>query len=207
LGYLQRASAWSSESPREHRRRQCVQIGLAGKGRVERRQPSRRLEQQRWRIASSRGDECRLRAQERDTCTLQVAEGACLRHGEKAERVIERTCLEFRLRCGEGPSRASRRFAGQRGSPFEESGGSGETAPRLRPRRGALEFAGQLVVGRGCGLRPVPSAPIRVDLRIGCVRQGAVNLAPLARLGRPLHRRAHEWMPEHHRTVQRQQAF
>ena len=112
LGYLQRASAWPSESPREHRRRQCVQIGLAGKCRIERRQPSSRLEQQRWRIASARGDECCLRAQQRDTCTLEVAEGACLCHGEKAERVIERTCLEFRLRCGKGAPRASRRVRG-----------------------------------------------------------------------------------------------
>ena len=56
-------SAWSSESPREHPRRQCIQIGLAGKGRIERRKPSRRLDQQWWRIASARGDErCLARA-------------------------------------------------------------------------------------------------------------------------------------------------
>ena len=170
LGYLQRASAWSSESPREHPRGQCVQIGLAGKGRIERRQPSRRLEQQRWRIASARGDECCLRAQQRGTCAFQVAEGACLCDGEKAERVIERTCLEFRLRCGEGASRALRRFAGQRHGALKESRGSGEPAPRLRPRRGALELAGHLFVGHGRRLRTVPRAAIRVELRIGCVR-------------------------------------
>jgi hypothetical protein len=53
----------------------------------------------------------------------------------------------------------------------------------------------------------VPRAAIRVDLRIGCIRQRAVSLAPLVRLGRTVHRRAHERVTERHRTVERQQAF
>ena len=53
----------------------------------------------------------------------------------------------------------------------------------------------------------MPRAAIRVDLRIGCVRQRAVSLAPLVRLGRTVHRRAHKRMTERHCTVQRQQAF
>ena len=53
----------------------------------------------------------------------------------------------------------------------------------------------------------MPRAAIRVDLRVGCVRKRAVSLPPLFRLGRSVHRRAHERMPEHHRTVQRQQAL
>src|SRR6266550_3126377 len=118
------------------------------------------------------------RSQQRDTCTLQVAEGAYLCDGEKAERVIERPCLEFRLRGGEGPSRASRRFGGQRHGALEESRGGGETAPRLRPRRGALELAGQLFIWHRRRLRTVPRAPIRVDLRIGRIRERAVSLAP-----------------------------
>ena len=56
-------------------------------------------------------------------------------------------------------------------------------------------------------MRTVPGAAIRVDLGIGRVRQRAVSLAPLVGLRRPVHRRAHERMPEHHCTVQRQQAF
>ena len=53
----------------------------------------------------------------------------------------------------------------------------------------------------------MPGAPIRVDLRVGCVGQRAVSVPPLVRLGRAVHGRAHERMPEHHRTIQRQQAF
>ena len=42
---------------------------------------------------------------------------------------------------------------------------------------------------------------------IGCVRQGAVDLAPLVRLGRAVHGGPDERMTERHRGVQRQQAF
>jgi hypothetical protein len=70
-----------------------------------------------------------------------------------------------------------------------------------------LELRGDVLVGHGRRLRTVPCAAIGVDLRIGGVRQRAVSLAPFARVGRAIHRRAHERMTEHHCTVQRQQAF
>ena len=183
LGLPQRASARSSESPREHRRRQCVQIGLAGKSRIERRQPSSRLEQQRWRSASARGDKCCLCAQQRDTCTLQVAEGACLCDGEKAERVVGAPAWNFVC----AAARARVRVATVRGSASAPSRKAAAAAgrPRLRLTRRALEFAGQLFVRHGRRLRAVPRAAIQVELRIGCVRQRAVSLALLVRLIAP----------------------
>ena len=111
--------------------------------------------------------------------------------------------------CAATSARCARRDGSgcQRGRALEEGGGGREAATRLRPRRRALELGGHLLVGHGRRLRAVPRAAIRVDLRIGGVRQRAVSLAPLVRLGRAVHRRAHERMAEHHCTVQRQQAL
>ncbi len=53
------------------------------------------------------------------------------------------------------------------------------SAARLRASGGTLELYGDVLVGQGRRLRPVPGAPVRVQLRIGRVREGAVDLAPL----------------------------
>ena len=154
-----------------------------------------------------RGDESDLRAQQFDSGAIELVERADLRRREQTERVVECACPEFRLSRDQRALRTAYGSGCQRRSAFEERGSSSEAATRLRPRRRALELAGHLLVGRGRRLRTVPRAAIRVDLRIGCVRQRAVSLAPLVRLGRAVHRRAHERMTEHHCTVQRQQAF
>ena len=95
----------------------------------------------------------------------------------------------------------------QRGGALEEGSDGRQSAARLRPSGGALELGGDLLVGHGRRLRPVPGAAIRVELRIGCVRQRAVDLASLVRLGRAVDRRANQRMTERHRAVERQQAF
>ena len=103
-----------------------------------------------------------------------------------------------------GAACASRRFAGQRHGALQESRGSGEPARACaRPaERSSSPASSSSGTDAACA---VPRAAIRVELRIGCVRQRAVSLAPLVRLGRPP--RTHQRMPEHHRSVQRQQAF
>jgi hypothetical protein len=87
---------------------------------------------------------------------------------------------------------------------LEEGRGCGEAAPRLRPRCRTFELAGNLLVGRGCGLRAVPGAPVGIAIRVGGFREGAVDLAPLFQTSRSVHRRANEWMPEHQSGRQRQ---
>ena len=164
-------------------------------------------EQHRGGVAAVRGDECDLRAQQLDPGAIELVERADLRRREQTERVVERACLELRLSRDQRALRTAPGVGRQRGRALEEGGSGGEAAARLRARRGALELGGHLLVGHGRRLRTVPRAAIRVDLRIGCLRERAVGLAPLARLGRPVHRRAHERMAEHHRAVQRQQAL
>ena len=89
------------------------------------------------------------------------------------------------------------------GGALQEGSNRGQSAARLGPSSGALKLGGNLLVGHGRRLRPVPGAAIRVELWIGCVRQGAVNLASLVWLGRAVYRRAHKRMTEGHRTVER----
>jgi hypothetical protein len=52
----------------------------------------------------------------------------------------------------------------------------------------------------------VPGAAIRVDVWIGRLGECAVNLAPLLSPRGAVHRRASEWMTEHHTAIERQEA-
>ena len=145
--------------------------------------------------------------QQSDAGAIELVERGDVGRPEQSERIVECACPKLRLSRDQRALRTAYAARRQRRSAFEEGGGSREAATRLRPPRGALELAGHLFVGHGRRLRTVPGAAIRVELGIGCVRQRAVSLAPLVRLRRPVHRRAHERMTEHHCTVQRQQAF
>ena len=73
----------------------------------------------------------------------------------------------------------------ERGGALEEGSDGRQSAARLRPSSGTLELCGDVLVGHGCRLRPVPGAAIGVDLRIGCFRQGAVDSAALLQPGCP----------------------
>jgi hypothetical protein len=53
----------------------------------------------------------------------------------------------------------------------------------------------------------VPSAAIRIYLRIGCFRQGAVDSAALLQPGCPIYSRANQWMTENHSGTKLQQPF
>jgi hypothetical protein len=56
-------------------------------------------------------------------------------------------------------------------------------------------------------LRPVPSAAIWIDLRIGCFRQRSVDNAALLQPSCPIHSRANQWMTENHSGTKLQPAF
>ena len=94
--------------------------------------------------------------------------------------------------------RAVRGLGRERGGALEEGSDGRQSAARLRPPRGTLELCGDVLVGHGRRLRPVPGAAIRVDLRIGRFRQRAVDLAALLRPGRSVDGRANQRMTEHH---------
>ena len=154
-----------------------------------------------------RRDERDLGAQQVDTCELEVAEDARLSRGEQVESVVESACLKLRLRRGESALRAPGRFRRQRGRALEEGPGGSEPAPRLRSGCRTLQLRGNLLIGHGRRLRPVPGAAIRVDVWIGCLGERAVDLAPLLAPGCPVHRRADQRMPEDDRGTERQQAL
>ena len=52
----------------------------------------------------------------------------------------------------------------------------------------------------------MPSAVIRIDLRISHFREGSVDLASLVQPGCPIHSRANQWMTENHSPTKLQQA-
>ncbi|HEX3834040.1 MAG TPA: hypothetical protein VHW04_18815 [Solirubrobacteraceae bacterium] len=53
----------------------------------------------------------------------------------------------------------------------------------------------------------MPSSAIRIDVRIGGLRQGAVDSAPFLQPGCPVYSRANQWMTENHSGTKLQQPF
>src|SRR6478735_11488865 len=53
----------------------------------------------------------------------------------------------------------------------------------------------------------MPSAAIRIGLRIGCFRQRSVDSAALLQPGCPIDSRANQWVTENHSGTKLQQAF
>jgi hypothetical protein len=114
---------------------------------------------------------------------LQGTDDAALSGAEQAESVIERARLELHLCGGEGALRAARGFGCQRGGAFEERRGGGKTASRPRPGRRTFQVGGNVLVGRGGRLRPVPGAAIRVEVRVGRFGERPVDLPSLLECG------------------------
>ena len=75
--------------------------------------------------------------------------------------------MELRLRGRQSALRAARGFGRERNRALEEGRGRRQAAARLGPSSGTLELCGDVLVGRGCGLRSVPGAAVRVDFRVG----------------------------------------
>jgi hypothetical protein len=71
------------------------------------------------------------------------------------------------LRCGQRALRAAWLRERQSCRPLQEGSASRQAAARLCPTGRPLELIGDLVVGRGSGLRAVPCPAIGIDLGIG----------------------------------------
>jgi hypothetical protein len=102
--------------------------------------------------------------------------------------------LELRLGGREGPLRSTRRRGRQRRGPLQKGGGVGQTSPRLGTSGGALELGGDILVGAGGCLGHVPSAPVRVGLGVGRIRQRSVHPTPFIGRSHPVGRRTHKRM-------------
>ncbi len=167
-----------------HGARERLQVRLAGELGVEwlqacrprsetggRRRGARRCSNAIWpRKRSARARPSSSSASGLDACQqpergLQIA-GVTLRGGGREQAL-----------------RTVRGLGSQRGGALEEGGVGRQSAARLRPSGGTLELRGHVLVGHRCRLRPVPGAAIRIDLRIGCFRQGSVDRAALLHPG------------------------
>jgi hypothetical protein len=115
--------------------------------------------------------------------------------------------LGLRLCSGQRALCTARGLGRERDRALEKGRGRGKAAARLRSRGGTFEFAGNLFVGCGRGLRAVPGAAIRVDARISGLRERAVDLASLVQTSGSVDGRADQWVPEHHSGRQRQPLF
>ena len=125
---------------------------------------------------------------------LEIIDTASLRGGEQRESVVERPGLVLRLCRRQRPLRTPARVRRQCRGALEEGGGGGQATARLGADGGSLQLAGDGLVGGGRRLGQVPGAPVRIELRVGRIRQRPVHLSPLIRRRRPVDRRAHERM-------------
>ena len=94
--------------------------------------------------------------------------------------------------------RATGGVRGERRRAVQERGRGGEASARLGPLGGALEIAGDLLVGAERRPRAVPGAPVGVELRVDGLGQRGVQCLALAGRGRAVRGRAHERVPEPH---------
>ena len=194
------------QTTREQGGRERVEVDLPRPSSVERLEALGRGEQQRRRLVPTFRSERDARPKEVHLRSLDAVQRSRLRVRSQRECLVERARLVFRLGRGEGARGATSRVERQHGRALQEGGGRGEPAARLRSGRRMLELRGDVLVGHGRRLRPVPGASIRVDVRIGRFREGAMGLAALVGGGCPVHGRARQRMTEHDTGAQVEQA-
>jgi hypothetical protein len=142
------------------------------------------------------GCERDLPAQQVGSDALEFRERPRLRRGQQSQRRFERAGPGHCLRRGQRALRPPLRVGCQRGRAVQEGSRRREPAARLRAAGRALELCGDVLVGPGCGLGPVPGTAVGIDLRIGRPRQRAMRLPPVVRRGRPVDRRADQRVAE-----------
>jgi len=154
-------------------------VRLAGQAGVERAEQPGRAEQERWRGGAAllvKGD---LPAQVLHLCGAKRVGRAGPGSDQQPQCRIEGTLIVLDLRRGEHPLRPAGRVGCQQCRTLQERRRGGEAAAVLGPARRAFQLRGDLFIRPGGGLRPVPGTPVRVQLRIGGLRQRAVYLLPV----------------------------
>jgi hypothetical protein len=171
-------------------------VGVACGLGVQRLEPPGRAEQQPTGVAGSSLVKCDLSAQAIQLCGPQRVRWPGLDRDQQSERRVERAGVEF------GPGRREQALRPAAGSgrkhrrALQERGRRGQAPAGLRPAGRALELGGDVLVGSGCGLGPVPCPAVRIGLRVGDLRQRAVHGLLLVKRRRPVGHRAHQRMPE-----------
>jgi len=166
----------SAEAPGEHRRRECLQVGLPGHRGVEGVQPPGRLEQQRRRVAPALAREHDLRAQPLPPRALELVTRPDLGRGQQLGRGRHVSDVELRLGRGERALDAHGRVWRQLGGPLQERRGRRQPAAALRPAGRALQLAGYVLVrpvGRASAV-PTPGES-GVQARVGRLGEGPVG--------------------------------
>ena len=184
-----------------------LEVRLAGQLGVEWLEAARRAQKQAAGVAAAPLLQRDLASQEVDPRPPELVEQPGLDACQQPERSLQIAGIALGAGGREQALRTVRGLRRERGGALEEGSDGRQSAARLRPPSGTLELCGDVLVGHRRRLRPVPGAAIRIDLRIGCFRQRAVDSAPLVRLGRPIDRRANERMTEDHSDTELQQAF
>ena len=197
LGHLALIRA-GAEAPGEHRRRDRLEVGLAGHRGVQGIEPPGRLEQQRRRIAPAPAGEHDLRAQPLQPRALELVERPELGGREQVVGGRGVGDVELRLRGVERALDASDGVRRQLGRPLQERGGRGQPATTLRTVGRVRHLGGHRLVRRRRRVRAMPGATVGIEDRVGRVGERPVHVAAVARVRRAVDRRADERMREAH---------
>ena len=162
LGHLALVRA-GAEAPGEHRRRERLEVGLAGHRGVQALEPPGRLEQQRRRVAPAPAGEHDLRAQPLQPRALELVDRPELGGGRAARRGRGVGDVELRLRRVERALDAHGRVRRQLGRPLQERGGRRQPAAALRAVGRARHLRGHRLVGRRRRVRAMPRAPVGIE--------------------------------------------
>ena len=211
-GAARAASATAGAPPSDfdvagHGARERLEVRLAGQLGVEWLEASRRAQKQATGFGAAPLLQRDLASQELDARSPELVEQSSLDARQQPERSLQSAGIALRAGGREQALRTVRGLGRERGGALEEGGDGRQSAARLRPSGGTLELCGDVLVGHRRRLRPVPSAAIRIDLRIGCLRQGSVDSAALRQPGCSIDSRANQWMTEDHSGAELQQVF
>ena len=134
-------------------------------------------------VAAAQG-EGDLAAQEIHPGALELIQCSALRRGHEPERASNEPA--WRLAWAAASARSARR-AGSAVSATERcrNGRGRDPAASLRPAGRALELGGDVLVGPGRGLGPVPGRRSGSRLQVGGLGQGAMHLVSLLERRRP----------------------
>ena len=152
-----------AEAAGEHRRRDRLEVGLAGHRGVQRIEPPGRLEQQRRRVAPAPAGEHDLRAQPLQPRALELVDRPELGGGQEVGRGRGVGDVELRLRRGERALDAHGGVRRQLGRPLQERGGRGQPAAALRAVGRARHLRGHRLVRRRRRVRAMPGATVGID--------------------------------------------
>ena len=122
------------------------------------------------------------------SAVCRASSGAGLDRDQQAQRRVERAGIALRPGRREQALRTAGGFGRQHRRALEERGRRGQAPARLCSAGRALKLLGDVLVGAGRSVGPVPGVAVRIDLRIRHLRQRTVRFLSLLKptpTGRP----------------------